>query len=66
VIRIAVSACGSYPAALRRTNVSLAESPASTRRRVRSVATKVQLPELEDARTDTLTMEILPVDYLLL
>lgn len=47
---------GSIPAALQRSKVSLRLSPASTRRRVEEVATKVQLPALEDARTETCTM----------
>jgi hypothetical protein len=40
----------------RRSNVSLRERPASIKRRVRSVATSVELPALEDASTETLTM----------
>jgi hypothetical protein len=39
-----------------RSKVSLRERPASTSRRVRSVATKAQLPELDDASTASLNM----------
>ena len=39
-----------------RSNVSLRLSPASTSRRVRSVATNVELPALEDPRTEILTI----------
>jgi len=41
----------------------LAESPASIRRRVRPVATSVELPALEEARTETLTIVRPPEDY---
>ena len=44
------------PNALSRSKVSLRLSPASTSRRVRPVATRVQLPELEEANTVTETM----------
>jgi len=56
VIRIAVSETGSMPAVFSRSSVSLRLKPASIRRRVRSVATRVALPELEEARTETWTM----------
>src|SRR5260370_28053197 len=39
--------------AARRASVSRLPSPASTRRRVRSVSSKVMLPELPDARMET-------------
>src|SRR5258706_13988872 len=61
-MRMAVSDSGSQPFAFRRSKVSLRESPASTRRRVLSVATSVQLPALEDARTETLTMRGPPLE----
>src|SRR5580704_19335411 len=59
-MRIAVRDSGAWPAAMRRSKVSLRERPASTRRRVRSVATSVELPALEDARTETCTIRSPP------
>src|SRR4051812_11469563 len=57
---MAVSVCGSMPRDARRSNVSLRLIPTSTSRRVRAVATKVQLPALEDASTDTETITDAP------
>ena len=62
VTRIAVSDSGAWPAKLRRSKVSLRERPASIKRRVRSVATSVELPALEDARTETFTMGRPPLE----
>jgi hypothetical protein len=53
---MAVSDSGSQPAAWSRSKVSLRDKPASTRRRVRSVATKAEFPALDDARTASLKM----------
>src|SRR5580765_6439844 len=53
---MAESDWGSAPMASRRSKVSLRERPASINRRVRSVATRAQLPELDDARTEILKM----------
>jgi len=47
---------GAMPSAARRSNVSLRLSPASINKRVRAVATSVQLPLLEEASTETETI----------
>jgi hypothetical protein len=62
-MRIAVSDSGSIPAAARRSKVSLRLRPVSMRRRVRSVATSVELPALDDARTEILKMALSSIHY---
>lgn len=61
VIRMALREAGSTSKALSRSNVSLRLKPASTRRRVRPEQIRVQLPELEDARTVTETIRLSPL-----
>src|SRR6266853_2000335 len=58
VIRIAVRDWGATPIRSRRSKVSLRLSPASIKRRVRSVASSVAFPVLEDASTQPFTMEV--------
>src|SRR5580693_6079420 len=54
-MRIADSACGSSPSVFMRLKVSRHEMPASTRIRVRALATTAQLPRLPEASIVTLT-----------
>ena len=56
VMRMADSDSGSTLMAAKRSKVSLRLRPASTRMRVLSVATRAELPLLEDARTETCRM----------
>ncbi len=63
VMRMAVRDSGSTLMAARRSKVSLRERPASTRMRVLSVATRVELPFEDEARTETCRMMAPLGDY---